>query len=193
MIFLVFGGEQSPFVREHFHPHGGKEGPPTMIVPVAVLALLAVVGGFVQFAPAWHPLTDWLEGPARTTAEATNRAEAIASIAAVAVGLAGIAVAWAIYLAKKRTAPRSWALLENLFYFDRAYDAVFYRPSVALATFLRRRVEEPVVLASGDFVGDTTVQVGRDSTAIQTGLLRMYILAVALGVSVLVVVFLAVR
>jgi NADH-quinone oxidoreductase subunit L len=192
MIFVVFGGEQSPFVREHFHPHGGKEGPPTMTVPVGILALLAVIGGFVQFAPAWHPLTDWLAVPAPNV-EATETAEAIASIAAVALGLAGIAVAWAIYVAKKRPAPRSLPLFENLFYFDRIYDAIFYRPAVALANLLRTRVEEPVVLASGDLVGDTTVQVGRDSTVIQTGLLRTYILALALGVSVIVVVFLAVR
>ena len=193
MIFVVFGGEQSSFVREHFHPHGGKEGPPTMTVPVAILALLALVGGLLQFAPVWHPLTDWLAVPAPTTAEATNTAEAIASIAAVALGLAGIAVAWAIYVAKKRPAPRPLPLFENLFYFDRIYDAVFYRPAVALSNLLRRRVEEQVVLASADLVGDTTLEVGRDSTALQTGLLRTYILALALGVSVIVVVFLAVR
>src|SRR5437016_6973745 len=30
MFFLVFPGEPSPFVREHHHPHHGKEGPATM-------------------------------------------------------------------------------------------------------------------------------------------------------------------
>ncbi|MDX6481473.1 MAG: NADH-quinone oxidoreductase subunit [Gaiellaceae bacterium] len=193
MIFLVFGGEKSAFVSEHFHPHGGKEGPPWMVLPVAVLALLSVVGGFLQFAPAWHPLTDWLEGPARTTAEATNTAELVASTAAVLLGLAGMGVAWAIYVAKKRPAPRSLPLLQNLFYFDRAYDVVFYRASDLVATLLRRGVEEPVVLASGDLVGDATLRTGRESTVLQTGLLRTYILALAVGVSVLVVVFLAVR
>jgi NADH-quinone oxidoreductase subunit L len=193
MIFLVFGGEKSAFVSEHFHPHGGKEGPPWMVGPVAVLALLSVVGGFVQFAPVWHPLTTWLESAAPSGAEATNGREAIASIAAVALGLAGMAVAWAIYVAKKRPAPRSLPLLQNLFYFDRAYDFVFYRTSDLVATLLRRGVEEPVVLASGNLVGDATLRTGRESTVLQTGLLRTYILALAVGLSVLVVVFLAVR
>ncbi len=32
-----------------------------MLVPVGVLAVLAVVGGWIQFSPFWHPLTNWLE------------------------------------------------------------------------------------------------------------------------------------
>ncbi|MDX6514516.1 MAG: NADH-quinone oxidoreductase subunit [Gaiellaceae bacterium] len=194
MIFIVFGGEQSAFVTEHHHhPHGGEEGPRWMTMPVAVLAVLSIIGGFLQFSPVWHPLTDWLESAAPSAAEATNAREAIASVLAVLLGLAGMAVAWAIYVAKRRAALRPWALLENLFYFDRAYDFVFYRSADLVARLLRRGVEEPVILGSGDLIGDSTLRVGRESTALQTGLLRTYVLALAVGVSVLVVVFLAVR
>jgi NADH-quinone oxidoreductase subunit L len=193
MIFLVFGGEKSVHVEEHFHPHGGKEGPRTMIVPVAILGVLSVVGGFVQFAPVWHPLTTWLASATPSGASASNAREAVASIAAVLLGLAGIGVAWAIYVAKKRPAPRPLALLENLFYFDKAYDLVFYRSSELVASLLRRGIEEPIVLGGSDLVGESTVRVGRESTVVQTGLLRTYVLGLALGVSVLAVVFLAVR
>ena len=42
LYFLVFGGEESGFVREHLHrPHGRLEGPVSMIWPVGVLAVLA--------------------------------------------------------------------------------------------------------------------------------------------------------
>jgi NADH-quinone oxidoreductase subunit L len=164
-----------------------------MIVPVAILALLSIVGGFVQFAPAWHPLTNWLEGAAPSGAEATNMREALASICAVILGLSGMAVAWAIYVAKKRPAPKPWPLLENLFYFDRVYDLVFYRSADLLAKGLRRRIEEPVVIGGSDLVGEVTVGAGRESTVIQTGLLRTYVLGLALGLSVLALVFLAVR
>jgi len=195
MLFLVFGGEPSSFVREHHHAHHGKEGPATMIWPVATLAGLSVVGGFLQFAPLWHPLTDWLSGAAATlpSVEATNTSEAIASVAAVLLGLAGIGVAWAIYVAKKRPAPRSLPLLQNLFYFDKAYDLVFYKAADLLSLVLRRGIEEPVILGSGDAIGNATMAVGRDSTAVQTGLMRTYVLVLALGAAVLVVVFVAVR
>ena len=57
--FLVFPGEPSPFVREHYHDHHGREGAWTMLVPVGILAVLATVGGWIQFPPllgADHPL-----------------------------------------------------------------------------------------------------------------------------------------
>src|SRR3954451_19473767 len=60
LFFIVFTGEPSAFAREHFHAHHGKEGPLSMRWPVAVLALLSLVGGFLQFAPLWHPLSTWL-------------------------------------------------------------------------------------------------------------------------------------
>jgi NADH:ubiquinone oxidoreductase subunit 5 (subunit L)/multisubunit Na+/H+ antiporter MnhA subunit len=164
-----------------------------MVVPVAVLAVLSAVGGFIQFAGVWTPITDFLEPAVGLGAEATTTREAIASVAAVLLGLAGIGVAWAIYVAKKRPAPRPWPLLENLFYFDKAYDLVFYRSAELVTSLLRRGVEEPVVLGGSDLVGDTTLRAGRESAALQTGLLRTYVLALAVGLSVLAVVFLAVR
>src|ERR1019366_4221859 len=85
LYFIVFPGEPSAFVREHHHAHHGKEGPLTMLVPVGILAVLAAVGGWIQFSPFWRPLTSWLAPVARTlpVAEPTNTQEAIASVAAV--------------------------------------------------------------------------------------------------------------
>src|ERR671933_395415 len=66
MLFVVFGGEPSGFVREHLirarragHAHHG-EGPFSMTSTVAILAVLSVIGGWIQFAPLWIPVTHWL-------------------------------------------------------------------------------------------------------------------------------------
>src|SRR5437667_5535265 len=85
LFFLVFPGEPSPFVREHLmrgshasgmegahgseassaHDHGvhehAGEGLFSMTAPVLVLALLAAVGGWIQFAPLWPPVSNWLD------------------------------------------------------------------------------------------------------------------------------------
>src|SRR5207237_313685 len=45
LYFLVFPGEPSPFVREHHHTHGRREGPVGMLVPVAHLAVLSTIRG----------------------------------------------------------------------------------------------------------------------------------------------------
>src|SRR5579884_1677923 len=61
LYFLVFHGEQSDFARDHLHVHGKREGAVSMTSTVAALAVLAAVGGFIQFSPFWDPITKWLE------------------------------------------------------------------------------------------------------------------------------------
>jgi NADH-quinone oxidoreductase subunit L len=198
LYFIVFPGEPSAFVREHHHAHEGREGARTMLVPVGILAVLAVVGGWIQFAPLWTPLTSWLEPAARTlgVAEPTSWQEGVSSALAVGLGLAGVAVAYLVYGSGRLAVPRLPALqraLEHKLYFDEAYDALFYRPGVALAALLRRGIEEPVVLAAGTDLGETAFDAGRLVRRLQTGLLRTYVLFLGTGMAVLAIVFLAVR
>jgi NADH-quinone oxidoreductase subunit L len=216
LFFLVFPGEPSPFVEEHLmrsshavgvegahgashghdtHEHRG-EGPFSMTASVLVLAVLAVIGGWIQFAPLWHPVSDWLDPVARPLTEPTNTQEALASLFAVLLGLAGIGVAWMLYSARRWQVPR-WVfgqrLLEHKFYFDEAYDFAFYRPSVALAVYLRRWFEEPVIQGSIGEVAGGVRDLGFWTRRLQTGLVRTYALAIAASLVVLMVVFVAVR
>ena len=169
-----------------------------MLVPVAILAVLAVVGGWIQFSPFWHPLTNWLEPVAATlgVAEPTNWQEALSSILAVALGLAGMAVAWAVYGRGTLAVPALPAVrraLEHKLYFDEAYDAVFTRPAAAFAQWLRRDFEEPVILAAGPDLGETAFDTGRGLRRVQNGLLRTYVFFLGTGMAVLAIVFLLVR
>src|SRR5438309_2450946 len=56
LLFLVFWGEPSPFVREHFHALKRDVVGASLAVPVAVLAVLSVVGGWVQWEPGLHSI-----------------------------------------------------------------------------------------------------------------------------------------
>jgi NADH-quinone oxidoreductase subunit L len=194
LYFVVFGRSNEP--APDLHGHG--EGPWTMLLPVGVLSVLAVIGGWIQFAPFWTPLTRWLEpvAPTLPVADATNTDELIASIAAVLLGLAGILTAWALYGARSRAVPRLPALqrtLEHKFYWDELYDAAFYRPAAALAALTRRDVEEGFVLAAGPDIGETAFDTGRGVRRLQTGLLRTYVLLLGTGLAVLAIVFLLVK
>jgi NADH-quinone oxidoreductase subunit L len=198
LYFLVFPGEPSAFVREHHHADHGKEGPWTMMLPVGILTVLAVFGGWIQWAPFWTPLTKWLEPVARTLpiAEPTNAQEWVSSGLALALGIGGILVAWAIYRTGRLAVPRRPSLqrtLEHKFYFDELYDAVFYRPAALAAGRLRGDFEEPVILASGPDLGELALDTGRASRRIQTGLLRTYVFFLGTGMAVLAIVFLLVR
>jgi len=200
LYFIVFGpvSDTDSVSDTDVHLHHGKEGPLTMLVPVGVLTVLAVIGGWIQFSPFWHPLTNWLEPVARTlaAAEPTNAQEAIASVAAVLLGLAGIGVAYAIYGRAEVSVPRMPALqraLEHKLYFDEAYDALFYKPAAALATSLRRDFEEPVVLATGPDLAEGALEVGEGTSRLQTGLLRTYVFFLGAGMAVVALVFLIVK
>ncbi|MFL5942017.1 MAG: NADH-quinone oxidoreductase subunit L [Gaiellaceae bacterium] len=196
--FLVFPGEPSPFVREHYHDHNGREGAWTMLVPVGILAVLATFAGWLQFSPFWTPLTNWLSPVAPTLAAAvpTDSQELVASLVAVIAGLAGIALAWAIYSERRIAVPAAPAwrrLLEEKFYFDRLYDRIFYLPSAATSSFLLREFEEPVVLQTGPDLGDATLETGGLVRRLQTGLLRTYVLFLAAGAGAVVLAFLIAR
>ncbi len=122
LFFVVFSGPRSDFAAEHLHtPEGRSEGPLSMVWPVSVLAVLAAVGGFLQFGNFWHPLTTWLAPVAAPIADAGNGQEIAASIAGVLLGLAGIGVAYVLYAAHSRPVPRPVALLERKFYWDELY------------------------------------------------------------------------
>src|SRR5262249_45654652 len=101
LYFIVFTGEPSTFAREHFHPHRGQEGPVSVRSTGAVLAGLSTIGGWLQFSPLWDPLTKWLGPVAAPIAVPTNTEEWVASGTAVALGLLGIGIAWALYAAKR--------------------------------------------------------------------------------------------
>ena len=201
LLFVVFLGQPSELVAKHTDGHGHGEGPWTMTWPVAVLALLAVVGGWIQVAGVWHPFSEWLDPIAigrehLALVEPSLTQDYVTSAAAVALGLAGIWFAWAFYGARTSPVPRSafWQeTLERKFWFDELYDVIFYRPAVLLTRAFRRGVEEPLI--GGSITGVTASARGAGGAVggAQTGYLRSYALAIAAGVAVLVVVFISVQ
>ena len=196
MVFIVFGREMSGFAREHLHKER-FEGPLAMVWPVAILAVLATVGGLLQIPGVWHAVDDWIHPVAESIEEASGATAVFSAVTALVLSLAGIALAWALYRRPSYTVERlrrsfPWAArtLEQKFFFDEAYDVAFYEPSSHVATGLHRFVERPLFLASlGDIGGSVRSLSGRVAAA-QTGLVRSYALALAAGLAVLAIGFL---
>jgi NADH-quinone oxidoreductase subunit L len=196
MMFLVFDGEPSAYVREHFHRSEHGEGPRWMTLVVGTLALLSLVGGSLEVAGVWQPLSNFLEPSAEPLVEATGPQELVTSVIAVSLGVVGIALARMFYGPRRVPLPRAVALrnvLEHKFYFDEAYDLLFYRPASALASGWLRFIERPLIAGSLRGLGVATRETGAGVAEVQTGLVRTYALALAAGVAVLVLVFVAVR
>jgi NADH-quinone oxidoreductase subunit L len=164
-----------------------------MLWTVGVLGVLSVIGGFLQFAPVWHPLSTWLDPVTRPIVEPTNTQEWATSAIAIVVGLAGIGVAWALYGARRVAVPRTLPLLQKKFYWDELYDLVWYRTGDVVARGFYAFVELPLISGGIDAVSGALGVGSRELSLAQTGLVRSYALALAGGLAVLAVVFLAVR
>ena len=196
--WLVFRGEPSELVREHTGEHAHHEDRVVTLalgVPVAILTVLAAIGGLLEIPGVWDPFSVWLEVVAEPLVHPSTLQDYGTSVIAVALGTLGIYVAWRTVSAGRELVPwpEAHRTLEHKFWFDELYDALFYRPAAALAVRLRTDVETPLIEGGLTEVGQTTGEAASAVARVQTGLLRTYALAIAASVVVLVVVFVAVR
>ena len=173
------------------HPHAP---PLVMMVPVAILAVLAVVGGFIQtralgFGPS--QVSDFLAssvGPVRWEGGGVE----------VAVTFVTMILAAALFIGALRMRPWSsrfpWAqrLLEHKYYFDELYDRVFVGPMDWVAGFALRDVERPVIDGAVIDTGAVTRWSAGGLSLTQSGYLRNYVL-VFVGGAVVAAVILLVR
>jgi NADH-quinone oxidoreductase subunit L len=198
MFFLVWYGKPSAQVTaaaEHPH-HDDRVVTAALGWPVAALAVLATVGGLLTIPGVWHPFGDWLHSVAEPLVEPTTGEDWLTSLAAVTLGAAGLYLAWLLYSARRRAVPQRPAVqrtLEQKFFIDELYDALFYRPASAVAARLRSDVESPLVEGSLVEIGRVGQEAGAGVARAQSGLLRTYALAITATVVVLAIVFVSVR
>jgi NADH-quinone oxidoreductase subunit L len=159
-ITLTFLGK--PRTEEAAHAH---ESSWTMTVPLIVLSVVAVAGGWVGI-PRDFPLLgglipNWFHDfVAETLLEHLPAAEfsLVPLVVSVAAGLGGLALGYLVYRrvpaggqdpVKKVLGP-VYTLLRNKYYFDEIYDRLFVRPAYWLASrfvylFLDRKVIDGVL------------------------------------------------
>ena len=199
MIFMVFSGEPSGFAREHAPRHTAHgEGPFSMLWTITVLAAGSILVGFLEVPGAWHLVQKFLSPGIPVLLEPTSAEEWVASLLSVALGLAGILTAYALY-GRITDAPARVAraldplprLLEERLGFDAAYNWAFYRPAAALASTGARLWEEPIAAGSLPVVGGVLRWTATRLSMIESGLVRAYAIAFGLGLAAISVWFLA--
>ena len=151
LVFLTFYGESRvpPEVEHHIH-----ESPRSMTVPLILLALLSIVGGWIgwpeslggsdHFAKFLDPVIARHAEVIAAVPEATQYTTELELMAvSVLVALIGIGLAWYFYLRKpaipEALAEKSGGLYElvyNKYYIDQLYDAMFVNRAKDLGTTL---------------------------------------------------------
>jgi NADH-quinone oxidoreductase subunit L len=176
------------------------ESPWVMVGPMLVLAMASVIAGVLVSPPVdlglipKHWITEFLVPPFHE-AEAPVTSLGIA-VMSLAVAFAGIATAWLLYgvrhVAPERVTVRPLhRLLSRKYYMDDLYErflmgAVFYRVGCGLLDWLDRNVVDGTVDAMGWFGRN----FGRALAQLQTGQLQGYGAAIALGIGIIVIVYL---
>jgi NADH-quinone oxidoreductase subunit L len=181
-----------------FEPH---ESPPTMVMPLIVLAFLSVVGGVIQlpsFFPGAaydHRLEDWLHPvlPGEAEIDGTWAADHVAILVAIAVAcsFAGIAAGIAIYQFKK-VKPFEPELFAKGWYYDAAISWFMGNPGRRgfqdVADF-DSNVVDGAVDGVATLVRETSGQVRKG----QTGYVRQYAGVIGIGVVLLLGWFVVIR
>jgi NADH-quinone oxidoreductase subunit L len=201
LTWLVFFGKFRGDQEKWDHAH---ESPRTMTVPLMILAVLSIVGGWIgipkvlSLGKDWNVFHHWMApaivSPGAGHGEAAHGAASHAVglelgliAAATTVAVVGLLVALAVYRREglaARLAERAgplYVLLRNLYWVDELYDALFIRPFYALSRWFRafdRWVVDGLVNASG-VTADVAGQIVK---LFQTGLVRNYALVFLFGV-----------
>ena len=192
-VFMTFFGEKRWGTDSHEAP---RESPPTMLLPLVLLAGLATVAGVINlpFVKATHFLEKWLE-PSLYHNEATlgfaGGTKWVLAAVAIVAGLVGIWIAVQFYL--KKAAPtkaveldifaRAWRYDETI---TKVAGGPGRRAFNEVARFDRRFVDGAV-----NGVG-SLVQAGANwLRQSQTGKVRSYALGIAVGAVILLVYFIA--
>jgi NADH-quinone oxidoreductase subunit L len=194
MWWMSFWGKPSP-ERPVEHPH---EAPSVMLIPVMVLAALAIVGGLIQTrAVGFGP-----QGVSDFLASAVGKQSWEGGIADVIVSLITMVLAGLLFLAAYRfyvertwktwsaRFPRVQTLLERKYYFDEAYNYAFVRPMDAIAEGGLEHVEQPLI--DGVVVGaGQATEAGAGSLSLtQSGYFRNYVLVFLAGACIAAILIL---
>ncbi|MGO9756465.1 MAG: NADH-quinone oxidoreductase subunit L [Roseiarcus sp.] len=192
----------------HAHAHSGDhaahESPPVMLVPLAALAVGAVLAGVVfrhvfiggGFEGFWKEAL--FLGPDNHILEQMETAPWLVSLLPTLMMLGGFAVAYYMYIVAP-DAPRALAaqnpllyrFLLNKWYFDELYDLLFVRPAFWLGRLFWKGGDGFIIDGFGpDGVAARVFDVTRNVVRLQSGYVYQYAFAMLLGAAAFITWFL---
>lgn len=197
LYFLTFTGK---FRGTHDQEHHLHESPKVMTIPLVVLAVLSIIGGFIGFphavghalhVPHWldHFLDRTVEMPVLGMSIST---ESILMVLATVIALISMFFAYSKYVKNGELAleddeivSASHRTLAAKYYIDELYDRMIKRPVDLLATFLKNIVEPKIIDGAVKQVSLLPAGLGSVVKAAQNGKLVIYVLAMIAGLIIL--------
>jgi NADH-quinone oxidoreductase subunit L len=160
LVFVVFGGKQS-----HSAEHA-QESPKTMTIPLTVLAVLAIIAGYIgaPFISREISFGEFIKNGMHVKEVAFNF---IPMIISVIVALSGILLAYLMY--SKKVIPKDWLyrftkpyykILVHKYYMDEFYSKAIVRPGIKFA-HLVNWFDKNVIDGFVNLTGKATVAISK--------------------------------
>ncbi len=199
LFFLTFSGTSRASAEVQHHIH---ESPKSMTVPLVILAVLSVVGGFMGIPAVFggsHALSNFLS-PVFADAQALNAAHGHLShstewmLMGVIVGFTAVMIflAWSMYVRKQAVPAAEGSPLApahrvayHKYYVDELYDKAIVRPLFLLSRVFDTIVERLMIDNLVNGMGKLVTWGGKTLRLVQSGDMAFYIFAMVIGAIIL--------
>jgi len=195
---LTFLGSFRGTTEQEHHLH---ESPTAMTFPLIVLAVLAVVAGFLGIPEVFISDAHWLQHYlAPIFADSTARQHAHAIPHSTEYALMGgtilailVIMIWAVrkfskYEKKEGPTEGLAGVLENKWYVDELYDAIISRPVRGLGGFLGNVIDNKVIDGVVNGTGRLVQYGGRQLRWLQSGQVGSYLLIMVVSIVVFFII-----
>ena len=196
LLIVTFHGSPRASAEVMSHVH---ESPLVMTIPLLVLAVGAVFAGWLGYNTFvgdgmdafWGSAILVLEG--HNTVKAAHHVPTWVKLLPIFVGIAGIALAYWIYMLRPGTADKIVAAFRpvysfffNKWYFDELYDWLFVRPALRLGRIFWKTGDGDIIDGYGpDGVSAAARFLAGRAAVLQSGYVYHYAFAMLIGVVVI--------
>jgi NADH-quinone oxidoreductase subunit L len=195
MLYLTFYGK---FRGTHEQEHHLHESPPTMTIPLIILAILSTVGGFVgvpESLGGHHMLEEFLAPVFKgstalmTKASLSDQTEKTLMAISVLAALSALAYAYIKYnknaevpVSDEEERPALIDISYHKFYIDELYDLVIRKPLDALSVFFYKVVDRLGIDGFVNGLGKGSIEASKGLRLLQTGNVGFYIFMMVVGI-----------
>ena len=203
LLFMCFHGRSRADHHVLSHVH---ESPAVMLVPLFVLATGAIVAGWAlhgwfigeEWKHFWHGSI--FNGPHNEIIEHLEKVPGWVEAAPLVVGVAGIALAFYMYMVSPLTPIRLaekfgglYRFLLNKWYFDELYDAAIVQPLMRVSKVLWQIGDATIIDGVPNGLAWLTSGSSRQFVKLQSGSVAIYAFSMLIGVVALVGLFMISR
>jgi NADH-quinone oxidoreductase subunit L len=193
LLFLTFNGSFRGTEEQKHHLH---ESPAAMTVPLVILAILSIIGGFVGIPEVFKAGGDKMHAFLAPVLSSEKAHAALShSTELMLMGLAVVLVLAAVFFAYTKTkkadtgeATGFGKLLQNKWYVDELYESIIAKPLQKLSAMFNNVIEKRGIDGFVNGIGKSVHYGSRQIRLLQNGNVGTYILMMVIGIIVFFIV-----